>query len=236
MQSDFSKNLAGIEKSFGIKIKTPQNFVRALTHTSYTGENDIDVSESYERLEFLGDAVLKLCMTDILYNKYADYNEGSMTKIRSILVSDNTLAKLGKNIGLDKLLILGKQEEKTGGRKRASIIACAFEAILGAYYLDDSYKKVAKFLDKLFAEEIEKVDSNFGKINAKETLQEYTQGQNKQLPKYKVVGEKGPEHAKIFIVEVSYMDKVLAQGEGKTKKEAEQNSAIIACEKLGIIK
>ncbi len=235
MQSDFSSNLKKLEKCFNVEIKDESNFLRALTHTSYTGENNIDAKESYERLEFLGDAVLKLFMSDVLYKKYPDFHEGSLTKIRSILVSDNMLAKLGRQIGLDKIVILGHQEEKLGGRKKSSITACAFEAVLGAYYLDGSLNKISKVLEDLFKEEIEAVNLNVDKINTKATLQEYTQGKNKELPIYRVVEEKGPEHDKIFVVEVSYMGKVLAQGKGKTKKDSEQDSAAKACRKLGII-
>lgn len=236
MQLDSNQKIIDLEKCFGIKIKNKQNFIKSLTHTSYTGENEIDVKESYERMEFLGDAVLKLCVSDILFKKYPELPEGDLTKLRSNLVSDNTLARIGEKIGLNKLVILGKQEEKTGGRKKLSIVACAFEALLGAFYLDDSYKKIFAFLEKVFTPEIENLNENLDKINAKATLQEHTQSLNKNLPKYEIKEEKGPEHNKIFVVQVSYMDEVLAIGQGKTKKEAEQDGAMQACKKMGIIK
>lgn len=229
------KKLALLEGMFGIKTVKPELFEKALTHSSFTRENEICTLENYERLEFLGDAVLKLCISNILYKNFPEYAEGDLTKIRSIIVSDNTLAETAQKIGLDKLLILGKQEEKTGGRKRKSIMACAFEAILGAYYLEGKFKEISDFLENIFEDSIKEVDEHFEKFNAKAILQEYTQSLNKEIPKYELVDERGPQHDKTFVVEVSYKNEVLARGEGKTKREAEQASAYQACTELGVI-
>lgn len=234
MQSDFSETVCKLEKIYGVKVKNVENFKKALTHGSYTKENELSPLEDYQRLEFLGDAVLKLCISDILYKKYPEYEEGDMSRIRSTIVSDETLSKLARKINLQKLMILGKQEEKTGGRERSSIIACTFEAILGAFYLDGELNKIANFLEKEMTPMIEEVDKNQLKFNAKAVLQEYTQGLTKQIPLYKTVGEEGPDHAKTFIVEVWYEGKILAREKGKSKKEAEQNCAFTACEKLGV--
>lgn len=236
MQSDIKDKIKKLEKIFGIKIKNKSIFEKALTHSSFTRENEINSLENYERLEFLGDAVLKLCVSDILYKNFPEYSEGELTKIRSIIVSDNTLAKFAQKIGLASLIVLGKQEEKTGGRSRSSILACTFEAILGAYYLCNKYKELSTFLEKTFKPFIKDVDEHFEKFNAKAVLQEYTQSQNKKIPDYKIIEEIGPQHDKIFIVEVSYMNEVLALGRGKTKREAEQDAAYSACVKLEIIK
>lgn len=236
MQLDFNEKLNKLEKIFQIKIEQTQNFEKALTHSSYTRENELKSTENYERLEFLGDAVLKLCISDILYRKFPEYPEGELTKIRSIIVSDNTLAEIAEKTGINKLIALGKQEEKTGGRDRKSIMACAFESILGAYYLSGKYSEISLFLEKAFNPYIEEVDEHFEKFNAKAILQEHTQSVNKKLPEYKIIEEKGPEHDKIFIIEVSFMDEILATGEGKTKKQAEQECAYNACKKLGVIK
>ena len=170
MQSDYSKNVKKLEKIFGIKISNPKLFEKALTHSSYTRENDLSITENYERLEFLGDAVLKLCMSEILYKQYENYAEGALTKIRSIVVSDTTLAAIAEKIGLSELIILGKQEEKTGGRDIKSILACAFESILGAYFLENQYNKISEFLQKVLKENITDVDKNFEKFNAKAVL------------------------------------------------------------------
>lgn len=236
MCSAFLKNIIELEKIFNIKIQDKNLLKKALTHSSFSKENGANNIENYERLEFLGDAVLKLCISDILYKKFPSYAEGELTKIRSIIVSDNLLADVANKIGIAKLIILSEQEEKTGGRKRKSILACAFEAILGAYYLSGKYDELSIFLEKLFTPLFDDIDKHFEKFNAKAILQEYTQSQNKEIPQYKVINEIGPQHNKIFVVEVYYASEVLASGKGKTKKEAQQTCAYEACLKLGIIK
>jgi len=236
MQSDSKSKIKKLEKIFEIEIKNHVLFETAITHSSFTRENELSALESYERLEFLGDAVLKLYVSNILYKKFPKYAEGDLTKIRSIIVSDNMLAEIAKQIGLDELTILGKQEEKSGGRDRKSIMACAFEAILGAYYIEEQFEKLENFLEKTFEKFIKDVDENSEKFNAKAVLQEYTQSKSKKTPIYKLVEEIGPQHDKIFVVEVSYENIVLASGRGKTKREAEQLCAYDACLKLGVIK
>lgn len=220
---------------FKIDTENDELFKQALTHPSYTKENNLDYVESYERLEFLGDAVLKLTVSDVLFKKYPDYTEGSMSKIRSIVVSDATLFEICEKIGLSKLIILGKHEEKQGCRKLESVCACAFEAVLGAYYLDGKFEQLLGFINEHFVPYIEDVDKNFEKFNAKALLQEYTQGQTKTVPEYKIINESGPAHKKTFEVEVFYEGKLIAKGSGKSKKDAEQHAAYQACIQLGII-
>jgi ribonuclease-3 len=236
MQSDFKEKILNLEKIFNIQSLNQEIFIKALTHSSFTRENDINSLNNYERLEFLGDAVLKMCISDILYKKFPSYSEGDLTKIRSIVVSDNTLFQISKKTGLDSLIIVGKQEEKMGGRNRPSILACVFEAVLGAYYLEGKLNEISNFLEKNLEDFIKDVDEHFEKFNAKAILQEYTQSQNKEIPNYKIVEEIGPQHNKIFVVEVSYKDEILASGKGKTKREAEQACAYQACIKIGAIK
>lgn len=236
MQSDFSEKVNKLEKIFKIKIQDKELLKNALIHSSYTKENEISSLENYERLEFLGDAILKLCISDYLYRTFPNYDEGQLSKIRSIIVSDNVLAELAQKNSISELIIMGKREEKSGGRDKKSILACAFEAILGAYYLDGKYHELVKYLEKLFKPIIKDVDMNFEKFNAKAVLQEYTQAQNKKTPEYKILEELGPEHDKIFVVEVRFRDEILAIGQGKTKKDAEQDAAYKACQKLGVIK
>lgn len=221
---------------FGIEIKNKETFKHALTHPSYSRENNLTLVDNYERLEFLGDAVLKLTVSDLLYNAFPDSTEGEMSKIRSILVSDNTLAKIAKENSLQELIIISKHDEKQGARNLNSICACVFEAVLGAYYLDGKYFEVKKYIEKTFTPLISEVKNNFAKYNAKEILQEYTQGINKDRPEYKIVGEFGPEHKKEFEVEVIYQNKVLAREKGFSKKDAEQKAAYSACEKLNILR
>lgn len=235
MQSDYSlKNK--LEEIYGVKVQNEELFKTALTHTSYTHELSLSTLYSYERLEFLGDAVLKLLISDILYKKFPDYPEGELSKIRSIIVSDATLAKVAREIGLDKLILIGKQERKSSKNIKDSICACAFEAVLGAFFLTGQGVNMNGPFDRLFSKHIEEVDKHFENFNAKAVLQEYTQGKNKKLPEYTIVEEKGPEHEKIFVMEVSYMGEVLAKGKGHTKRAAEQECAYEACKKLGVVK
>lgn len=222
-------NLLDIDCSDKNLLKT------AFTHPSYTKENDLSSLENYERLEFLGDAVLKLVSSKLLYNKYPEYNEGELSKIRSILVSDAILSDIAKEIGLDKEMILGSGEEHTGGRTRESNIACTMEAVLGAYFLDGKINYVEQFLDEWLIPRSDDIEQHFEKYNAKAVLQEYTQKESNILPVYKTVNVTGPNHKPVFEVEVTYIDNVLATGKGHSKKEAQQDAAYKACVELGII-
>ncbi len=207
----------------------------ALTHPSYTKENDLSDLKNYERLEFFGDSVLKLFTSKLLYSTYPEAPEGELSKIRSILVSDAILAQAAVKIGLDKELILGPAEEKQGGRKRESNIACSLEAVFGAYYLSGKEAEIEKFIKDYILIFAEDIDKHFEKYNAKDILQQFTQSKDKTLPVYKTVEVKGPAHKPVFVVEVEWQNKVIARGEGKTKKEAQQNSALEACKILGAV-
>lgn len=207
---------------------------RALTHPSYTRDLNLTHTDSYERLEFLGDAVLKLTMSKLLYDKYPDYEEGELSKMRSILVSDAVLAKVATSIGIPEKLKLSKSEESTGGRTRSSNIACALEAVLGAYYLDNKNQEIEQFIKEQLLPQSDDIVEHFVKYNAKAVLQEYTQKQDNITPEYKTIDISGPQHKPVFEVSVSYNDEELARATGCTKKEAQQNCAYIACEKLGL--
>ena len=221
-----------LEKIFG---EGDEKLVKtALTHPSYTKENNISDLENYERLEFFGDSVLKLFTSKLLYNTYPNAPEGELSKIRSILVSDAILAKVAVKIGLNDLIILGPSEEKQGGRKRESNIACSLEAILGAYYLSGQENNIEKFIKDYILVYADDIDKHFEKYNAKDILQQYTQGKDKTRPEYNTVSVRGPAHKPVFEVEVVWRGEVLAKAEGKTKKEAEQNCAFEACKVLKI--
>ena len=224
-----------LEEIFNIKITDETLYKKALTHPSYTQENNLDFLDNYERLEFFGDSVLKLSVSEKLIKKYPNMHEGELTKIRSILVSDATLAKIMEKINLTPLIILGKHAEKAGDRNRDSIKACTFEALLGAFYLDGKKEEITKYLNDIFDPITEDVKNNFAKYNAKELLQEYTQGKTKELPIYKLVEEIGPAHSPSFKIEVLYQNRILACATGKSKKDAEQKCAYEACKKLGVI-
>ncbi len=207
----------------------------ALTHPSYTKENNLSDLGNYERLEFFGDSVLKLFTSKLLYNLYPNSPEGELSKIRSILVSDAILAKVAVQIGLDKEIILGDSEEKQGGRKRESNIACSLEAILGAYYFSGKEAEIEKFINDYVIVFADDIDKHFAKYNAKDILQQYTQGKDKTRPNYNVVEIKGPAHKPEFVIEIEWNGEILAKASGKSKKEAEQNAAYEACKALEIV-
>lgn len=224
-----------LEEIFKIEIEDESLFKKALTHPSFTKENNISSLENYERLEFFGDSVLKLAVSEKLMKKYPDSNEGDLSKIRSIIVSDAVLSKVAEQIGITDLIILGEHAEKTGERNCTSIKACVFEALLGAFYLDNKKEEIFKFLYDILEPYIDEINENFAKYNSKEILQEYTQGKTKELPKYTLLEEFGPKHAPVFRVQVMYQDEVLATATGRSKKDAEQKCAYEACVKLGVI-
>ena len=147
------KQLRAFQKTYGIKFKNLSLLNQAFVHTSYTNENNLDVSYSYEKLEFYGDAVLKLIISDFLYNHFENYNEGELTKLRAEIVSDKNIFEYAKKLGFEELILLGKNEKKQGGAKKESILACAFEAFLGAIFIEyknKGYKKAHEFLKDNF--------------------------------------------------------------------------------------
>ncbi len=208
----------------------------ALTHSSYNYESDNADLPDYERLEFLGDSVLRICVSEYLFDKYPDYNEGKLTKIRSTLVSDRFISTLADKINLKNYLNMGIHEEKDGGREKESINACAFEAVLGAVYKTAGFEEAKNFIYRMYAD----TDTNFDEImlnfNTKELLQQYTQGLNKDLPEYKIINESGKAHNKTFEVSVIYQNKELGRGTAKTKKDAEKNAAYNALKNLKVLK
>ncbi len=226
--------MKAVEDIFGIKIDSKEYFEAALTHPSYTQEKNLDYVMCYERMEFLGDAVLKLVMSEILFEKFPSAHEGEMSKIRSIAVSDNILSGISKDVGLAQLIVTSEHDGKLGLRNLESVTACAFEAILGAYFLDGKFDELRLRLKDIFMPYIEEISANMDRYNAKALLQEYTQSLNKEIPKYTLVSESGPAHNKTFTVQVSYRGEVVAEGCGKTKKDAEQKCAYEACRKLGV--
>jgi len=207
----------------------------ALTHSSYNFENKLADVEDNERIEFLGDAVLKLIASRYLYDRFPEYPEGDLTKIRAILVSDNTLAHIAAKINLDKYLKIGRHEAKLGGRTRLSTLACAFEALLGAFYLDGKFKQLYEFLIEFLKDEVTEIDNSSSKYNFKAMLQEYAQANAMEIPEYIVINEKGPAHNKVFTVEVRLNGEKLGFGEGNSKKEAHKIAARMAAVALGLL-
>lgn len=208
-----------IFKKYGIKTDNKKIYDTAFSHTSYANENK---TESYERLEFLGDAVLELLMSDYLYKKY-NYPEGKMTKIRSHYVCEIANCEYSKRIGLDKYLKLGHGEEENGGRKNRAIVSDIFESFLGALYLDQGIIFTKNFFDENIIPIIESKEIDFFD-DYKSMLQEYVQTDKKSL-EYKLVGESGPAHDKHFKVEVVIDGIVYGVGEAGSKKKAEKEAA-----------
>ena len=179
--------------------------------------------------------MLKLLASRYLYERFPEYPEGELTKIRAILVSDNTLAHIAAKINLDKYLKIGYHEAKLGGRTRLSTLACTFEALLGAFYLDGKIDNLYDFLVKLLKDEVTEIDQSASKYNYKAMLQEYAQANGMPVPDYIVAKEEGPAHNKNFIIEVWVNGDKLGYGEGKSKKEAHQNAARMAAVALGLL-
>ncbi len=226
------KELKSLYKLLNIKKQNDELMNEALTHPSYNSERNALSEPDYERLEFLGDSVLRISVSEFLFDKYPSYPEGRLTKIRSCLVSDHFLHLLGLKLGIEKYINIGRHEEKCGGRGKESIIACTMEAVMGAIYKSSGYQAAKKYIYELYSEvDIEKEMRNY---NSKELLQEYTQAQNKDLPDYRVLNETGKAHDKIYEVGVFYHDEELARGSAKTKREAEKEAALKALEILGI--
>lgn len=205
---------------------------KALTHSSFTYENKISSLENYERLEFLGDAVLKLVVSEYLFERFPEYREGDLTKIRAVIVSDSALANVARNLDLGQFMIFGASEARTGGLNKVSNLACGFEAMLGALFLDGKMNETRAFLCNMLEDEVTKVDLSKTKDNFKAALQEMTQAEGDGLPIYRTVSETGPSHNKTFFVEVVINQEVVGYGSGKTKKEAQQSAAKMALDVL----
>lgn len=233
---DCFNKLPAFLKECGFAYLDAEAFHPAFTHSSYSCEHNLNINECYERFEFLGDAVLKLTMSNILFTKYPDFQEGKLTNIRAILVSDDFLFNLADDLGLCKYIRMSAALEKSGGRNNPAISACVFEAFLGTlFYLGVSVSDISDFLEKLYDKYINNLKFLLQKFNSKAILQEYTQAKNNDRPEYKVVSTSGNENNLIFCVNVSYHGDVIADGFGKTKKQAEREAAYNACLKWNIM-
>jgi ribonuclease-3 len=203
----------------------------ALTHRSYLNEID-QAWPSNERLEFLGDAVLGLISTDFLFRRFGELGEGELTNLRSALVRTETLARFSRDINLGRYLLLGRGEEMSQGRSRPSGLACAFEAFLGAMYIDQGYERTRAFAMGFLGPELDAVLQGRLHKNAKSVLQELVQARMQQTPTYHLIQETGPDHAKAFTVEVRVGSRILGRGNDRSKRGAEQAAAESALERL----
>lgn len=220
-----------IEQKMDYKFKNVELLTEALTHKSYYVESDKKSSYYNERLEYLGDAVLDLVISDILFHEFPKDEEGPLSHRRAAIVSEEYLAELALHLELDNDLRLGKGEKQLGGQKKSRLLSCVFEAILGAIYLDGGFDEAKKVIQNLFAEKIKNLgeEANYRR-DYKTRLQEEIQKIVAQTPTYVVETEIGPPHDKTFEISVRLGNRVLGRGQGKTKKQAEQAAAQLALE------
>ncbi len=222
--------LSDIQQRIAYTFKKTELLERSLTHKSYANENRL--SYHNERMEFLGDAVLNLMVSEYLMRTCPDSSEGDLSRLRAAVVSEPTLAVIAREIGLGDYILLGRGEEQTGGRNKDSLIADCLEALIASVYLDGGQDAAGDFILKFFEDTIKKTCSSGGIIDYKTELQELCQERLRQLPDYRVVSESGPDHQKQFEVELFVKGHVYGRGIGKSKKEAEQRAAKEALERL----
>ena len=213
----------------GYRFKKPELLQKALTHTSYSNEKHL---ESNQRLEFLGDSVIGLVIGEYIYEKYPSMPEGELSKIRAGIVCENGLVKCAEKIELGRRLLLGRGEEMSGGRNRASNLEDAFEALIGAVFLDSDFYTVKKFVLKVMKEIIEEIVLHDGIEDSKTAFQEYIQKHGRKNIEYVLVNEEGPDHNKIYTMQVKVGGKAMGMGKGHSKKDAEQRAAKVALEML----
>ena len=216
------EDISRFEQLIGYTFRDKELLIQAFTHSSFVNEQKINKRPDYERLEFLGDAVLEMISSAYLFRKFPDKKEGQMSKMRASLVCEGALAYDAEQLKLKDYILLGKGEEATGGRNKESIIADVMEAVIGALFLDGGIEESKRFIDSYVLTNIDAVEM-FG--DSKSLLQELAQGENLGEVRYEICGESGPEHDKIFEVRVYVGDKNLGEGTGKTKKAAEQKAA-----------
>lgn len=213
-----------LESRINYKFRNSLLLAEALTHPSLAYESQKPHFDN-QRMEFLGDAVLQLIVTEELFKRFPGFTEGQLTKLRSRVVSRRALARFAMAIQLGEYVLLGKGEEATGGRRRLSTLADAFESLIGAVYLDSGPEKAKELVLRLLESEIGSMVASPDERNPKGELQESLQAIHPQAPVYQIIGESGPDHRRVFQAEVSWRGKVLATGKGKSKKEAEARAA-----------
>lgn len=224
--------LKELQKNLGFKFRDLVHLKRSLTHRSYANENKMQATEHNERYEFLGDAVLELGISSLLMETFPTHTEGELSKLRASVVNEAQLAMLARHLNLGDYLYLGKGEDQTGGRDKASLLADAFEAILGAMYLDRGWDKSSVMVRKYYEPVLKAVSAGDYIKDFKTQLQEEAQSRFRAVPKYRLVKETGPDHQKMFEVNLFIEDKLYGVGTGLSKKAAEQEAAKEALKKL----
>ncbi|MEN6638785.1 MAG: ribonuclease III [Smithella sp.] len=232
MDNDRLQQLTALQGKLSYTFRNMDLLSTALTHRSYVNENPQSGASDNERLEFLGDAVLGLCVSDLLMKKHADFDEGTLSKIRSLMVNEKPLADLAAQLGLGNCLLLGRGEEHSGGRAKESLLANAFEAVIAAIYLDSSFSKTKTLIRRLMKPLMNDQALAAQSFDYKTSLQELCQKKYKSAPLYTLLAESGPDHDKIFEIEVAAGDSVREIGRGKSKKDAQKQAAQKAWESL----
>jgi ribonuclease-3 len=217
----------------GVDFNDPSLLIRALTHRSYLNEHS-DALEDNERLEFLGDAVLDFLVAEWLYHRYPEMAEGDLTRMRSALVHTEQLADFARQIDLGEVMRLGRGEVQGGGRDRDGLLCDTFEALVGAYFIDSGVDAVRKFIDPLLETTSEDILVNRKIEDAKSVLQEWAQAQGYETPYYQVIAESGPDHLKVFEVEVLIGMEVIGKGKGRSKQAASKSAASAALINMGL--
>lgn len=220
-----AERLARLEACVKQTFGEPGQALIALTHKSYCNEHKDEPCEDNERLEFLGDAVVDLAIGQRLMERFPKANEGELSKLRALIVNEEGLSRVARAVGFGELLLLGRGEDLTGGREKNSVLADALEAVIGALYVGNGMPGVLTFIDTFFGEALDGVAEGRQGRDNKSLLQEAAQQKLKASPRYRVVNESGPEHEKIFEVEVSINGELYGRSTGRSKKEAEQAAA-----------
>lgn len=226
---DRKEALQNLQEKIGYQFKDESLLMQALTHSSFANEQKINKLNNYERLEFLGDAVLELVSSEFLFNENKDMPEGKLTRLRASMVCEPALAYCARDIDLGSYILLGKGEEATGGRKRDSITSDVMEAVIGAIFVDGGIEKAKEFIYHFVLSDLE---NKILFLDSKTLLQEEIQKNNTAQLRYELVGENGPDHDKQFSVEAYLNDKLIGSGVGRTKKAAEQQAAYEALMKI----
>ncbi|HOW57544.1 MAG TPA: ribonuclease III [Smithellaceae bacterium] len=224
--------LRELEKKLNYRFRDIFLLETALTHSSYINENPQAGLSDNERMEFLGDAVLGAVISDLLLKKYANFSEGMLSKTRAAAVNEKPLAQLARKLDIGRILLLGHGEEISGGKTKDSLLANALEAVIAAIYLDSGYNRTKIILEKILDPLPEEDDITTQYLDCKTELQEFCQQRLKTIPVYSLTETSGPDHAKIFTVQLKIADIILETGSGRSKKEAEKQAAQKALEKL----
>jgi len=228
-----NENLHKLESILGYSFRRPELLERAVTHSSAAHERKLSPSDDNEQMEFLGDSLVGFFISDFLFREHTRLSEGELSKVRAHLVSATNLAKLGRQLQLGEFLVLGKGEEKTGGRRKQALLADAFEALVAAIYLDGGLEAAQTFLLRVFKDDLEVVArGNLDFRDFKSQLQERLQALRCPPAEYRLLKETGPDHRKIFLVELKINGQRMTEGQGNSKKRAEQEAARLALDVL----